>query len=131
MSHNKARSPNGRRKRQRGAAAVLAAGLIAGGVLASTSGAFAAGNKTTPVVGNKANSPAVPNAAFAKSPKPVRGDEQSIAAALTSTLKTKAFAPRRPARCLDAAVASVSQSPVIITASVGHAFAARRACPTS
>ena len=87
-----------RKVRVAGMAGLIAAGAIAGGVLASTAGASAATTSstaattaTTPAA-TGTTAPTAPTARDPKSSTPVRSDEKATTAAIAATLKTKALA---------------------------------------
>ena len=83
-----------RKARLAGMAGLIAAGAVAGGVLASTAGASAAtstSTSTTPSATSTA-APANPAAPSTRSSTPVRGDEKAVTDATAATLKAKALA---------------------------------------
>jgi hypothetical protein len=73
---------------------MLAAGAIAGGLLASTLSANAASNTGTPSSSTSATAAAAPTAPPANnfSSKPVRSDESAVSSSLAASLKAKAEA---------------------------------------
>ncbi|MBV9292158.1 MAG: hypothetical protein JO222_06885, partial [Frankiales bacterium] len=86
------RGPDPRPNRRRAsAAALLAAGAVAGGVLAGTIGASAASGGSTPTpTPTTKTAPGAP--AHARSATPVRPDEKAVTGSLATTLKAKALA---------------------------------------
>jgi uncharacterized membrane protein YkoI len=94
-----------RKARVAGMTGLMAAGAIAGGVLASTAGASAATTSTaaattgstpsttaTTPAATSTTTPTAPTATDPKSSTPVRSDEKATTAAITATLNTKALA---------------------------------------
>jgi hypothetical protein len=99
MNANENTSVNRTRKaRVAGMTGLIAAGAIAGGVLASTAGASAATTSSTAAAtaatpaATSATPPTNPTVTDPKSSTPVRGDEKAVTAAIAATLKTKALA---------------------------------------
>jgi uncharacterized membrane protein YkoI len=87
-----------RKARIAGMTGLIAAGAIAGGVLASTAGASAATTSSTAATtaatpaATSATAPTNPTVTDPKSSTPVRSDEKAVTAAIAATLKTKALA---------------------------------------
>jgi hypothetical protein len=77
-----------RRKRWAGAAGLLAAGAISGGVLASTLSASASSNASTAAVSSSAGEARTPGSGGAQ---PVRPDEKSVSSDTAATLRAAAL----------------------------------------
>ena len=83
-----------RKVRLAGMAGLIAAGAIAGGVLASTAGASAATTSNTSAAPSASSTTAPANSAApsSQSSTPVRSDEKAVTDAIAATLKAKALA---------------------------------------
>jgi hypothetical protein len=83
-----------RKARLAGMAGLIAAGAVAGGVLASTAGASAATTSSTSAAPSTSSTaaPANPAAPSSQSSTPVRSDEKAVTDAVAATLKAKALA---------------------------------------
>jgi hypothetical protein len=81
-----------RKVRLAGMAGLIAAGAIAGGVLASTAGASAATTSNTSAAPSATNNAAPAAAPSSQSSTPVRSDEKAVSDAIAATLKAKALA---------------------------------------
>lgn len=82
-----------RKARLAGMAGLIAAGAVAGGVLASTAGASAATTSTSAAPSTSSTAaPANPAAPSSQSSTPVRSDEKAVSDAVAATLKAKALA---------------------------------------
>jgi anti-sigma factor RsiW len=79
-----------RARRYVGAASLLAAGAVAGGILAGTFSASAASGSGSTSGTPSAAAPTPP--ANAKSSAPLRSDENTLSSSVTATLKAKALA---------------------------------------
>ena len=90
-------TPRTRKLRLAGAAGLLAAGAVTGGILASTLGASAATSSSTPSPSTSSQT-ATPggtqshDGAQSQSSTPVRGDEKAVSDSTSATLKAKALA---------------------------------------
>ena len=87
-------SRSARKIRLAGMAGLIAAGAVAGGVLASTAGASAATTNSTSTSPSTSTTavPSNPAAPSSQSSTPVRSDEKAVTDAVAATLKTKALA---------------------------------------
>jgi len=80
-----------RRKRWAGAAGLLAAGAISGGVLASTLSASASSNASTAAAGTVSSSAGEARTPGPGGAQPVRPDEKSVSSATAATLRAAAL----------------------------------------
>ena len=91
---NNGTSHPARKVRLVGMAGLIAAGAVAGGVLASTAGASAATTSSTSAAPSTSSTAAPANPAAPSSPSstPVRSDEKAVTDAVAATVKAKALA---------------------------------------